>query len=438
MVYHPVDLLYLSGIISEEHDIEVLDCMAQRIGFQEAAKIIDKLSPDAVVFLTGHVSWREDIDFLWPLREEHGFLLIGTGDILLESSGKKLSGDRPLDAVILDFTTDDILHYLRGEHHEIRYMHYRAENGVSVCSIPRQKVKGFSLPIPRFEKFPMREYRFSLVRRLPFGTVLTDYGCPFKCSFCLMGNIRYKTRSVENVIEELDVLRSMGTRDIFFIDQTFGADWKRTEELLREMIKREYGFGFVCLTRADLLDEDRVELMTGAGCHTVIMGVETAGENTLEEVSKGSSVEEIRKGFSLAEKAGLRTVATYILGLPGESLHDCMKTLDLALELNTDFASFNVPVPRENTRLREQALKNGWFEADNDFMDQSGTVHSMGTGKLSDSEILKFRSYAIARFYGRPSYILKRIVRMKTIYELKTMLFVGLNILKSLSIFNRK
>src|SRR5678816_665554 len=83
-----------------------------------------------------------------------------------------------------------------------------------------------------------RGYRFSFARSERFATVLTDYGCPYPCTFCVIGTLGFQTRATLEVLEEIDALRASGVREIFFMDQTFGVVKKRGLELCAALAER--------------------------------------------------------------------------------------------------------------------------------------------------------------------------------------------------------
>ncbi|MEW5947564.1 MAG: radical SAM protein [bacterium] len=429
-LYHPADLLFQSGFFARRHDVRVIDAVALGLKPRGCIDEILRFRPDAVLFLTGSISWREDRAFLAELKRLlPGALLLGSGDVLLEKGAERLEKNPFIDAIALDFTTEDPFRFVEGDRSNVPTMVCRADGGIVDASFSRPRGAEFEIPVPRFELFPSGRYHFPFVRRRPFATVLTDYGCPFRCTFCVMASLGYKWRTVENVLLELDRLKEMNVRDVYFHDQTFGANRTRTAALLEKMIERNYGFDFVCWSRVDVAAAEMLSLLKRAGCHTIMMGVESGSDETLKNTNKGATVRDVRRTFELAKNNGLRTVATYIIGLPGESPGDCLNTIKLALELDTDFASFNIPVPRMSTGLRKTAIEKRWIGEDMDVMDQSGTFPAMGTGNLSSGEIMRWRRRAHRAFYGRPSYILRRLLRVGTLYELRSLVSMGMVVL---------
>lgn len=423
--YYPIDLYYLSGRLAGEFDLHVLDCITERVGRDECLKRIDSLDPDIVVSIVGHVSWEEDSKLFEILSRKKERKIVAGGDVLLDPSGRLFTGTPQIDAVILDFTSDDILHFLREDYDKIRFMHYRRDGEAHLCNAKRETGAEMSVPLPLLDAFPYKKYHFPFARRHPYGVILTDFGCPFSCGFCAINTLGYKCRALDNVFDELDMLKRAGLREILFADQTFGAVPRRAELILNEMVQRKYGFGFSCWTRADLVTADFAALLRRAGCHTIMLGAESANATTLTAQSKGLTPETVEKGVRTAKEAGLRVLATFILGLPGESRADCVKTINFALSLNPDYASFNVAVPRSGTKIRDQAIAQGWIGADYDVMDQSGFAASMRSGSMSEQEISEVKSLAERKFYFRLSYILKRLMLVRTGYEFRSLFSLG-------------
>lgn len=430
-LFHPVDLLILSGRLAELYEVGLVDAIADRMDENTCLSMINAFSPDVIVSLIGAVSLEEDIPFLERLKKE-GRLIIVSGDASLENTEKWLNGYPFIDAVILDFTSDDIIYYLKGNHSAITGMVYRTEEGISKVKPIRPRNEVFFLPIPRHDLFSSKNYRFPFVRHKKFATVLTDYGCPFRCSFCVMSTLGYRYREVENVIEELKTLKGLGKKEIFFIDQTFGINKKRTLDLCRRMKEEGFYLGWVCYSRVDLVNEEVIRGMKEAGCHTIIFGVESASEEILKKYQKGYNKTQIRDAFKLCKKYNIRTVATFILGLPEETEETANETIEFLKELDCDFASFNVAVPRMNTPLRQEAIKEGLITSDLEIMDQGGSSIAMPTRNLTMEQVQELKKKAIRGFYLRPSYLWRRLKGVSSLYELKEQVSEGLTLLKGI------
>jgi uncharacterized radical SAM superfamily protein len=411
-INHPVDFVVLSGILSRDNDVSLIDAIVDRLSPEECLRRIVGLSPDAVIFLTGGVSWPEDREFLASARRAvPSAEFIGLGDIFREDAAKYLAEAPFLSAVILDFTSDDAARYLAGERSGPANM---VLAGAPPTVAPmRRGTSEFEIPVPRHELFIFKKYRYPFVRASRFATVLSEYGCPFDCSFCVMGTLGHKIRKVSNVVEELEYILRLGVREIFFATQTFGARRSYAVDLCRAI--KPLNIGWTTFSRVDTVDEEVLSLMKEAGCHTIIFGIESGSGELLKRYRKGYDKERIRKIINLCADKGIETVGTFILGLPEETRDTMRETLDFIAELPLDYASFNVAVPRAGTDLRKEARAAGLAVADlSSTMDQSGSEIAMNTKHLSREEIQDFRRKAVRTFYLRPSYLLRRLASIRS------------------------
>ena len=434
-LYEPVDLLILSGLLANRHEVEALDCIALDMEAQTALVRIGAAQPDVVIFLSGAVSWYEDRVFLKEVKRLNRTILVGSGDLFLEDGVQILADNDFLDGLLLDFTTSDILDYIEqnSENHH-QNMIYRQKGNIVHGPLMRARNSTFEIPLPRHDLFPHHRYHYPTVKRPPFATVLTDYGCPYHCRFCVMAKLGYKVRPVNNVLDELETLAHMGFREIYFNDQTFGALRERTQALCAGMHERQLRLGWQAWTRVDLVDERLLRVMQAAGCHTLLFGVESANENTLKSQNKGYSLAKVNRAFSLCRHLGIRTMATFIIGLPGETEADIQNTIQFALELDPDYASFNILVPRAATDTRREALEKGWIQEGHVSLDQSGTFPIMGNEFLKSADVWRLKNEAIQRFYSRPSYWWRRLKNIATFYELRRNLINGWSLLSNMVI----
>lgn len=407
---HPIDLLILSGIISSaRHRVSVIDAIAENLDFSATENRIESLSPDAVIFLSGSVSWKDDFDFLSKIKYSNPhLLLIGLGDIFLKPEFfKKFDW---IDAAILDFTSSEILAYAEGQRDNFDSLAFRNKGQVYFPS--RKKAIGeFSIPLPKHELFLDKKYTFPFAKSLPFATVLTDFGCPFQCRFCIYPTLGFKLRDLDNVFVELRYVNSLGIRELFIKDQSFGANRSRTLALCEGMQKIGK-FSWTCFLRTDLAEPDLLEAMKKAGCHTVMLGVESASPEVLRKYKPGVTKENIEQAFNMCRSLSIDTVGIFILGFPEEDKESCIRTIDLALRLKCDFASFNLYVPKLETPLRNDLIKSHLVDDDKlDLLDQSGIANIWHNQYLTQQELDLLRRVAIRKFYFRPHYLIKMFLR---------------------------
>jgi len=427
-LFHPIDLVVMSGTVAAEHEVRVLDCMAESLSIDAANARIDAFAPDAIVSLVGAVSWPEDKRFL-AAQFARGRRVAAIGDVLHEHSEKRLAEEPWLELALHDFSNADVVRWLVRDLDALEEATVRRADG-SIERLKRGAKKGtFRVPTPRHELFPRAGYHFSFARREPFATLLTDYGCPYPCTFCVIGTLGFKTRSVEDALLEVDHVRALGLRELFFLDQTFGVVKKRALDLCRGLEERG-DLSWTAFTRPDTADDELLAAIKRAGCHTVILGVESADDARLATYKKGYSVDAVRDGFRRVKRHGLRTVGTFIVGLPEEDAESLRRTLELAVELDLDFLSLNMAVPRFGTAFRRQAIELGLCDEDDLVMDQGGADAFLPTKHLERAQMLQLKKEMVRRFYLRPRYLMRRLRDVASPGELARQAREGLSLLR--------
>jgi len=425
-----IDLLILSGTLGQSYEVDVLDALIEKLTQEACLARIQSQKYKAVIFLTGSASWPQDLDFVSRIKAQNpDVILVGNGDILLYKSQEFLERYAFLDAVLLDYTSPDILSYLADDRSALTAMAYRENETIVVRHEPVEGTE-FTYPVPHHEKFPLRKYLLVHGRRFPFTTVQASFGCPFKCSFCIAATLGYRFRSVENVLEELHYVASLGIKDVFFTDFTFEVNRKNTLELCQRMVKDKLDLTWVCSSRASTLDEELIKWMHNAGCHTLLLGVESGDESLLETYSKGMTKDDLRQAFALCRRYGIRTVGHFIIGLPGETEETARKTIDFAKELDCDIASFNIAIPAPGTKLRETAIAEGYLKDDGMVFDATDSYPPMETDTFSREQAWKWRKRAVKEFYFRPSYIWRTATTVRSWYQWKLLVLNGLALVR--------
>jgi anaerobic magnesium-protoporphyrin IX monomethyl ester cyclase len=178
-----------------------------------------------------------------------------------------------------------------------------------------------------------------------FVSLRTSKSCPFRCSFCDFPSMagKYTYTPVEVVERELDALRDLGfVTTLSFLDDTFNVPKKRFKELLRMMIRNRYDFRWNCFYRADHGDAECVELMAGAGCEGVFMGVESGSDKMLGIMNKTARQQDYATSIPLLRQAGILTYASLITGFPGETDETVAETTRFLEEVQPDFYQTNI------------------------------------------------------------------------------------------------
>ena len=264
-----------------------------------------------------------------------------------------------------------------------------------------------SIPLPAYHLLPMDRYRMG---NFSFCTILTSRGCPYNCIFCssskLMGKI-WRARSVEAVLDELRLLHDKyRVREIEFLDDTFTLNMKRAEAIAEGMVKEGLDIGWGCSSRANTMNRRLAETLRKAGCHSVYVGVESATQKTLDFIKKGITISQVVRAFRILRETGFNTVATFILGIPGETKELIMRTIRFAKKLKPTFAQFTIFTPYPGTEAYDMAVREGWLIT-RDWSKFDTLTPVMRLPGLSPKDLKMLLSKAYLSFYLTPSYIVE-------------------------------
>ncbi len=227
-----------------------------------------------------------------------------------------------------------------------------------------------SLPLPDRSLY----YKYGFLARSPEKSFMSGRGCPYRCTFCFnhLTMQLYKGkgsfvrhRKVENVIDEIkEVKRRYGLELVYFQDDTWVLNKKWLYEFLPKY-KKEIDLPFIAYVRADMVDGELVSALKDAGCRVVDMGVETGDEVRRNEILKKKiSDEQLTRAARLFRKHRLNFRTTNMLGLPGETLSDAYKTLEVNMRLKPTFSWCSIFQPFPRLELTERALQEGFVSKD--------------------------------------------------------------------------
>ena len=281
-----------------------------------------------------------------------------------------------------------------------------------------------SVPAPAWDMSPVDRY-YSLISGLnPVTILLSSRGCPFRCRYCALSPTgkRWRPHSAERVVEEMKICRGLGARYLLFYDELFTVRRKRVVEIC-DLIRKD-GVGVPWMARAtpDMVDADMLSLMRGAGCDMITFGVEAGNPKVLENLGRKPTIVEARAAFEAASKAGLRTIAYFMLGNPGEGRAEIDDSLSLAKSLEPDYVHASIFMPYPASDAYAESLASGKIKNDywREFAARPGPDfeppywNEKFTDRELETQLLRFyRGFAF-----RPSFILKRLMRMRSAGEL--------------------
>jgi radical SAM superfamily enzyme YgiQ (UPF0313 family) len=177
---------------------------------------------------------------------------------------------------------------------------------------------------PAMETSPLPD--LSLIKMHRYSTMAVQYsrGCPFNCEFCDIIEIygrRPRTKTVAQVLAELDQLRSAGWREaVFIVDDNFIGNKARAKELCMALAqwRSQYKTSFDFNTEASLNladDPELMQLMKDAGFVSVFLGIETPDESGLIASNKLQNTRRsLLDSVAMIQSYGIQVMGGFILG----------------------------------------------------------------------------------------------------------------------------
>jgi hopanoid biosynthesis associated radical SAM protein HpnJ len=251
----------------------------------------------------------------------------------------------------------------------------------------------------------------------PYVSIYSSRGCPSKCIYCLWPQTysgqKMRTRSPQNVYEEvLWIKENMPeVREISFDDDTFSADRKHARAVA-ELIK-PLGVSWTINARANC-DYETLKIMREAGLRHVVVGYETGNEQILKNIKKGVTKEQAIQFTRDCKKLGLSIHGAFIMGLPGETRETILETIEFAKQLDLNSIQASLASPYPGTEFYEICKEEGWITSDS-FLDESGhQTCVINYPHLSNREIFDAVELFYNKFYFRPMYIARSVMKMIT------------------------
>ncbi|HLE54485.1 MAG TPA: radical SAM protein [Thermoplasmata archaeon] len=206
--------------------------------------------------------------------------------------------------------------------------------------------------------------------RLTFGkftTLCSSRGCPFRCTYCscaAFSQRRWRPRSPENVVDEIERLQEEGYECAVFVDDNFTLKHKRVEEICRLLRERKVRMRFYCEGRVDHSPYGLLRTMKQAGFDVMYYGVESVSPHVLEYYKKGITAEKSRQAIADAKRAGMLVVVSYIIGAPVESREDILRTIRFIQETRTHGIQVNILDCLIGTPIWEDFVRAGIVKPD--------------------------------------------------------------------------
>ena len=432
------------------YSVAIVDAEGEELTPEQAAARVIALNPKLVaVVVYGHQPSASTQNMTGASAVAKAIKNLN-GDLPLLMLGGHVASlpERTLDEEACDFVSRDeglftVVDLLEAYRHEenpglknIRGLVYR-DHGKPVTNPAAPLVKDLDADMPgvAWDLLPMSRYRahnwhcFGHLQREPYAALYTTLGCPYHCSFCCIqapfkqgeeaaglntAVNSYRFWSPERVIQELDLLvNTYGVRNIKFADEMFVLNQRHVLGICDLIIERGYDLNIWAYARVDTVKDGMLDKLKRAGFNWLALGIEAANDGVLTDVDKRYDAHEVYETVRKIKNAGINIIGNYIFGLPEDTLDTMQQTLDLALDLNCEFANFYSAMAYPGSPLYDEAIRRGWQLPDSwsGYSQHAVNTLPLPTRHLSAGEVLRFRDHAFNVYYSHAPYL--ELVRRK-------------------------
>jgi len=416
--FTPLGLGYLAAVLEKnQYDVDVIDCQASKLSFDDFRNEISKRQPDIVGMTSTTLTYNSALRIAKIAKEVHPKCLTVLGGVHVTFWDDKALQECPdLDVVVRkegENTILELVEMLKAGRAFDDVLGITCRKGEEIVRNPdRPYIEDLdSLPFPAHHLWPIDRLR-------KYGKVIfplmTSRGCTFWCEFCSavrMFGRRFRMRSPKNVVDEIEYLHNtFGADNFTFYDDTFTINQPRTAEICKEIINRKLKIKWDCETRVDMVTKELLLTMREAGCYAIWYGVESGSQRVIDAMGKGFSLTQVMRAFKWAKEAGLMVVAGTILGSPGETKETAWETIKFVEKLNPDDVGFYIATPYPGTPMYDLVKEKNWLRVtDFDKYDTATPIFELPT--LSMKELREIREQAFQRFYIRPTYVLNMFIK---------------------------
>ena len=439
-------LLYIASSLEQAgYSVTILDASLKNEGFSDINYKISELNPDIIGITSETANIERSLQLAISIKEKFDLPIIfgGPHATLLPYDILKCNA---VDYIVLgegEITIIELLTLLNsndyfGKLKEINGIAYRENEKIVVNELRKHNKNLDDLPFPAYHLINIEDYCPSphQYKRIPLATMVTSRGCPFKCTYCSANRIwngKYVFRSAENVIEEIVYLQEkFGIKEILFWDDIFGLNKDWLHDFTKIIKNEKIDITWSCNCRIDTVSEKWLKIMAETGCWRIFYGIESMDKEILNLIRKEMKPELVYDTVKWTRQAGIEVHGNFILGLPKETPQKFKAAVKQICKIPFDYVKFNVLTPFPGTVLYDEVKAGKWGEYTEEY--NKLTIHHVTFkpyGYSSFEELEHLRRWAVRKFYLRPAYFFKRILRIRNFEDFKRNL-MGLRVIAKL------
>ncbi len=412
----PLNLALLAAISERHgHEVTIMDGEAEQMTLEEMAQRAVALKPDMIGFTATspffHISKAvaEGIKRLAP----HVPIAVGGPHITIMKERALMAA---FDYAFIGEAEQSWPEFLnryanKQDLSSVAGIIYRKDGRVVSTGQPADITDLDALPFPARHLLKMPLYKLGTLRgRLPFTSIQTMRGCPWKCIFCAseaLKTTQMRVRSPRSVVEEMkQVVDRFGTRHFYIVDDVMTL-WKEHILKICDLIDQEgLKITFEGSTRANLVEDEVMARLVRSGLIRLSFGLETVDPEIRRTMKKQVPLEHYVRANGICNKYGIEALNSVMIGLPGETRETVRATLRfLRNAREVKQANFAIAVPYPGTEFHELAVKGdkGVKLMTKDFSEYRRYGSAVTTvGDLTPQDLIDLQNEGFVSIYSAP------------------------------------
>ncbi len=355
-MWPPLGLLYLAGSVRQtrDDDVVVVDAFCQNYTPERFVERVMEERPDVLGMNCSTHTFLATMEVLAEVRRRLPDIVLVLGGYHATFAAREIMSEYGFIDYIIKGEAEDsfprLLEHIENgtEPADVAGISYRSGSGLVEGSLTLVDDLD-RLPFP--DRSLLGDFRYGYYFQgipLTFGkftTISSSRGCPFRCSYCscaAFSQTKWRQRSAENVVDELEMLYRDGYRECVFVDDNFTQKVSRVERICDLIQERGIEMKLYCEGRANHASLLLLKKMKKAGFDVIYFGAESASPHVLEYYNKTISPQQTAEAVANAKKAGMLVITSYIVGAPVESLDDVKHTIDFARSLRPHGVQYNI------------------------------------------------------------------------------------------------
>jgi len=426
--------------------VQILDCEAEMLSWQDSAKTINDINPRVVCFVVygqqpsassqnmsgavGTATLLKQLNLNIKTLFVGGHISALPLNVLAEPSVDMICQNEGVYTISNLLKTDLSTKQLKS----VKGLGYKFEGNSVLNSpemiVPRNRLEQ-DLPGMAWDLLPdIKKYRTAgwhswsnNTESAPFASLYTSLGCPYKCSFCMINIINRTNPSAgiasadsnifrywnpDFIINQFDQIAEMGIKNVKIADELFVLNPNHFEKICELIVERGYDFNIWAYSRIDTCKPKWLDILKKAGVNWLGLGIENPNQVLRQEIHK-DGYKEVKIGDLMENmrNAGINIGGNYIFGLPMDTHESMRDTLDFAMENKTEMVNFYCAMAYPGSPLHLQALDKGWelpskYEG---YSQHSYETLNLSNDNLTAREILGFRDKAFIEYNTHPDYL---------------------------------